>query len=228
MQELKEQVCLANQELERSGVVALTWGNVSGIDRERGIVAIKPSGVAYSDLTPDCLPVVDLDGRVVEGTLRPSSDTATHLVLYRHFKDVGGIAHTHSVYATAFAQACREIPCLGTTHADQFPGPVPVARALTEAEIYEDYESNTGRIIVERFEELDPLQMPAVLAAHHGPFTWGATVEKALYNAIALEAVAKMALHTLGLNAEISALPAHILQKHFTRKHGPDAYYGQS
>jgi len=227
LNELKVAVCEANRELASSGVVKLTWGNVSGIDRDTGRVVIKPSGVDYGDLKPESMVVLDLDGRVVDGGLKPSSDTPTHLVLYRAFGDIGGITHTHSIHATAFAQACRELPCLGTTHADQFPGSVPLARALTQQEVQEDYEGNTGRVIVERFAELDPMQMPAVLVAHHGAFTWGASASASLYNSVALEACAEMALATLRLDADSPGLPDHILRKHFTRKHGPDAYYGQ-
>jgi len=227
MKDLVDQVLAANLELHRSGLARLTWGNVSGIDRDRGLVVIKPSGVAYADLTRDALAVVDLEGRVVGGRLHPSSDTPTHLALYRAFPAIGGITHTHSVYATMFAQACREIPCLGTTHADQFFGPVPLARALTPEEVRDDYERNTGRAIVERFASLDPAATPGVLAAHHGPFTWGKDPGASLENSIALEAIAEMAFGTLALAPGIGPIPAHILDKHFSRKHGPGAYYGQ-
>jgi len=227
LEQLKTAVLEANLDLNRSGLVTLTWGNVSGIDRARGLVVIKPSGVAYADLTPDDLAVVNLDGKVVAGRRKPSSDTKTHLVLYRAFPDIGGVAHTHSANAVAFAQAGREIPALGTTHADHFFGPVPVARALTEAEVSEDYETNTGRVIVERFAGLKPAEMPAVLAAHHGPFTWGKDAMDAVRNSVALEAVAEMALKTVLLNPGVGPMPAHVLRKHYTRKHGPNAYYGQ-
>ena len=228
LDELRHEVWRANLELARAGLVVLTWGNVSGIDRERGLLAIKPSGVSYDELKPEHLVIVDLDGRVVEGDLRPSSDTPTHLVLYREFSAAGGVAHTHSRDATAFAQACREIPCLGTTHADHFHGPVPVARALTPRETDEDYEGHTGRVIVERFRQLDPAAMPGVLAAHHGPFTWGANAGDAVRNSIALEAVAGSALATLRLDPKAQSIPGHILDKHYARKHGPEAYYGQA
>lgn len=227
LESLRKDVCEANRDLDRIGLVTLTWGNVSGFDRERQLMVIKPSGVPYEALRPEQLVVVDLDGLVVEGTLRPSSDTPTHIVLYRQFPGLGGIVHTHSLCATAFCQAEREIPCFGTTHADHFHGPVPLARALTPAEVDEDYEGHTGRVIVERFEGLNPLAVPGVLLAHHAPFTWGPSPRKALENAVALEAVAQMALSTLQLRPETAPLPAHILNKHYARKHGPRATYGQ-
>ena len=225
---LMQRVCAANRELVATGLVTLTWGNVSGIDRQRGLVAIKPSGVAYGDLRPEQMVVVDLDGRVVEGKLKPSSDTPTHVALYRAFKNIGGVVHTHSRHATIFAQARREIPCLGTTHADHFHGPVPVTRALLPREVEEDYEGNTGRIIVERFTELDADAVPAVLVAGHAPFVWGGSVEKALENAVALEAVAAMALGTWSIDPAAPELEPWVLQKHHRRKHGPAAYYGQT
>jgi L-ribulose-5-phosphate 4-epimerase len=226
---LKQQVVDANQALVSSGLVTLTWGNVSGIDRRSGLIAIKPSGVAYEELTVEHLVVVDLDGKVVEGTLRPSSDTKTHLELYLNFPDIGGVVHTHSPCATAFSQAGLALPCLGTTHADHFSGEVPVVRALTEDEVAEDYEHATGVSIVERFGELDldPLDMPGVPLTHHAPFTWGKTVRDALDNSIALEMCAKMALNTWQLNLDAGNLPEHILNKHHERKHGASAYYGQ-
>jgi len=231
LESLKEEVCKANRELESSGLVKLTWGNVSGIDRGAGLWCIKPSGVAYSDLQPEDLVVLDLEGHVTDhgSRLRPSSDTKTHLYLYREFTAIGGIVHTHSVYATAFSQAGRDLRCYGTTHADHFFGTVPMARALTPVEIEEDYEHNTGVAIVERFRELglDPLEMPAVLQLHHAPFTWGRNAASALNNSIALEVCAQMALHTLALNPMADAIPQHILNKHHSRKHGPQAYYGQ-
>jgi L-ribulose-5-phosphate 4-epimerase len=207
--------------------VTLTWGNVSGIDRRRGIVVIKPSGVPYDQLEPQCMVVVDLEGNIVEGTLRPSSDTATHLAVYHGFEQIGGIAHSHSRCATMFAQARREIPCLGTTHADQFFGPVPVTRPLTESEVAADYEGNTGRVVVERFTGLDPLAMPAVLVAGHAPFTWGRNAADSIQNAIALEAVAEMAIGTWLIDRQIAPLESYIVEKHHRRKHGPAAYYGQ-
>ncbi len=227
--ELKQQVVEANKQLVSAGLVTLTWGNVSGIDRESGLVAIKPSGVDYAALTPENMVVVDLNGEVVEGNLRPSSDTMTHLELYRHFENIGAVVHTHSTYATAFSQAGVSLPCLGTTHADHFYGEVPVARALTLEEVEKGYEYATGVSIVERFRELDlnPMKMPAVLLKHHAPFTWGKTPQNAVDNSIALEMCARMALMTWQLNPNVGQMPDHILNKHHERKHGADAYYGQ-
>lgn len=227
LEELKQQVLEANRALETSGLVKLTFGNVSGFNRGLDVMVIKPSGMAYRDLTAGDLVVLDREGKRVEGKLNPSSDAKTHLILYRAFPDIGGVTHTHSAHATMFAQACREIPCLGTTHADHFFGPVPVTRALTEEEVREDYETHTGRVIVERFAGIKPMEMPAVLAAHHGPFTWGKDAPDSLKNGIALETVAEMALGTFLLNPAAKPIPAHILNKHYTRKHGPNAYYGQ-
>jgi len=228
--DLRERVCEANHALVRAGLVVLTFGNVSGVDRDAGVLAIKPSGVAYDELSPDAVVVVDLEsGERVEGGHRPSSDTPTHRVLYRRFGEIGGIVHTHSPAATAWAQACREIPCLGTTHADHFRGAVPVTRALTADEIYGDYEERTGDAIVETFEQrgLDALETPAALVASHGPFAWGAGLDDALENAIALETVAAVALDTLALRPDIEPIDAVLHQRHFSRKHGPGAYYGQ-
>ena len=227
LNDLKKLVWQANYDLVRYGLVILTFGNVSGIDRRKGIVAIKPSGVPYSKLSPPDLVLVDLAGRVVEGKLSPSSDTPTHLALYRAFPTIGGVAHAHSEYATAFAQAGREIPCFGTTHADHFNGPVPVTRFLTKREVGKDYEANTGRVIAERFAGLDPLETPAVLVAGHGPFGWGAGPAEAVRNSLVLEKVAKMALLTRLANSEAADLPGYLLDKHYQRKHGPGAYYGQ-
>ncbi len=229
LQDLREQVCEANRALEPSGLVRLTWGNVSGIDRASGHWAIKPSGVDYLELTPEDIVILDLEGRVVEGKLRPSSDTKTHLVLYREFPEIGGITHTHSLHATMFSQAGRELPCYGTTHADHFHGTVPVVRALTPAEVAEDYEHFTGVAIVERLRELQlsPLEMPAVLQLHHAPFTFGKSAMDSLKNSIALEMCAHMALGASALNPAIGSIPAHIMEKHHLRKHGPGAYYGQ-
>ena len=225
---LREAVHRSNQALVESGLVTETFGNVSGVDRVAGLFVIKPSGVPYEELTPANLVAVSLGtGRVLEGDLRPSSDTPTHLVLYRAFKEIGGIVHTHSLYATAWAQAQREIPALGTTHADYFCGPVPCARALTPREIKSHYEVNTGRVIVERFNRLDPLEMPAVLVAGHAPFAWGPTVEKAVENAVVLECVAKLASETLRVNPRARPISRGLLEKHFFRKHGNKAYYGQ-
>jgi L-ribulose-5-phosphate 4-epimerase len=226
--DLREQVLEANLAIARSGLAKLTWGNTSGIDRERGLVAIKPSGVPYDELDPDTIPVVDLDGNVVEGNLRPSTDTATHLELYRAFAGIGGITHTHSFYATAFAQARRELPFLGTTHADHFRGPIPVTREMRPDEIAGDYELNTGRVIVERFAGIDPHDMPAVLVAQHGPFAWGTDAADSVQNATVLEAVAELALHTLTLAPAVAPAGDEILARHFDRKHGPDAYYGNA
>jgi L-ribulose-5-phosphate 4-epimerase len=228
LEELKERVCEANLRLVREGLVLLTWGNASGISRRDGVFVIKPSGVPYDRMRPEHMVVVSLEtGEVVEGALRPSSDTPTHRELYRAFPNIGGIVHTHSLYATIWAQAQRDIPPLGTTHAEYFYGAIPCTRPLTLEEILSDYEVNTGRVIVERFATLDPQHMPAVLVAGHAPFTWGATVEAAVEAAIVLEYIARMALETLSLNPACRAIPATLLEKHFFRKHGPGAYYGQ-
>lgn len=229
LDELRYQVCEANRALPASGLVRLTWGNVSGIDRASGLWAIKPSGVDYGELQPEDIVVLDLDGKVVEGKLRPSSDTKTHLHLYREFASIGGVTHTHSLHATMFCQAGRPLPCYGTTHADHFYGTVPVVRALTPEEVGADYEYFTGVAIVERLRELylDPLEMPAVLQLHHAPFTFGKNAMDSLNNSIALEMCASMALGSYTLNATMSPIPAHILEKHHLRKHGPGAYYGQ-
>ena len=227
LEALRTIVCEANLELVRQGLVTLTWGNVSGVDRASGLMVIKPSGVAYGRLTPETMVVTDLEGRVVEGEYAPSSDTPTHLRLYAALPNIGGVAHTHSTYATAFAQAGREIPCLGTTHADHFHGAVPVVRLPTASEVRDRYEHNIGGLIAERFRDLDPDAVPGVLAAGHGPFTWGPDPRQAVANAVALEAVAKMAAATFALCPAVRPLPAYILDKHYGRKHGPGAYYGQ-
>ena len=212
----------------KEGLVIQTWGNASGIDRERRLVIIKPSGVPYADLTPEQMVVVSLDtGKVVDGNLEPSSDTTTHLVLYRTFGNIGGIVHTHSLYATAWAQVQREIPPLGTTHADYSHGPVPCTRLLTTKEINTEYEANTGRVIVDTFEKLDPMQHPAVLVASHGPFTWGKDAREAVHNAVALEFIARLASETMRINPRIKPMQSALLDKHFLRKHGPGAHYGQ-
>ncbi len=224
---LKEEVFRANLELVERNLVCLTWGNASGFDRERGYVVIKPSGVSYAEMTVEDMVVVDLEGRNVQGTLRPSSDTPTHVALYRAWPAIGGVVHTHSPVATAFAQACREIPCLGTTHADHFHGAIRVAPALTPDEVDSGYEANTGEGIIAAMEGTSPLQLPGILTAHHAPFTWGRNAAEAVQNAMILEAVARMALDTLLLNPLAGAIPGHISEKHFLRKHGPDAYYGQ-
>ena len=229
LSDLKAQVCEANRALPASGLVRLTWGNVSGIDHISGLWAIKPSGVDYEALTPDDIVVLDLEGNIVEGKLRPSSDTKTHLHLYREFPEICGITHTHSLHATAFSQAGRDLPCYGTTHADHFYGTVPIVRALTPEEVAADYEHYTGVAIVERLRELNlsPLAMPAVLQLHHAPFTFGKSALDSLKNSIALEMCAQMALASLSLNPAMTPIPAHILDKHHHRKHGPAAYYGQ-
>jgi L-ribulose-5-phosphate 4-epimerase len=227
LEKLKQQVCRANLELVREGLVIQTWGNVSGIDRGKGLVVIKPSGVAYSEMQSRHMVVVDLQsGRVVEGSLNPSSDTATHLVLYRAFKSIGGIVHTHSLCATAWAQTCRPVPALGTTHADYFHGPVPCTRLLKPQEISADYETSTGDVIVETFTRRDPLSCPAVLVASHGPFAWGKSVDEAVHNAVVLEHVIRLAGETLRL-ATAKPMQQALLNKHFFRKHGSSAYYGQ-
>lgn len=228
LEQLRQQVCEANLQLVRHGLVIHTWGNVSGIDAERRHVVIKPSGVPYDGMGPEHMVVVDLaDGRVAEGDLRPSSDTPTHLALYRAMPAVGGVVHTHSLYATAWAQAMREIPPLGTTHADYFHGPVPCTRPLTPEEVAGDYEANTGAVIVERFVGRDPLERPGVLVAGHGPFTWGATAAAAVFTAFVLEHLARLASETLRIDADLQAVGQHLLDKHYFRKHGPNAYYGQ-
>lgn len=229
LEKLREEVYEANMELPRRGLVTYTWGNVSGIDRESGLFVIKPSGVDYDKLTPGDLVVVDLQGSVVEGDLNPSSDTATHLELYKAFPDIGGVVHTHSRYAASFAQAGRDIPLYGTTHADYFSGPVPCARNLTTEEINEAYEKNTGTVIIETFQErgLNPAYIPAVLCQNHGPFTWGKDAAEAVYHAVVLEEVAHMALLTELINHDVNPAPENIVKKHFERKHGPNAYYGQ-
>jgi len=225
--QLKRAVCDANIELQTHKLVIYSWGNVSGIDHAAGIVAIKPSGVSYDELTADKIVLLDLDGNIVEGDLRPSSDTPSHLELYRNFETVGGICHTHSVNAAMWAQANREIPCLGTTHADFFYGPIPLTETMTADEIKTDYELNTGKVIVRRFAGLDPLQMPAVLVANHGPFTWGKTPAAAVESAVVLEQVAAMALGAIIINPDQKKIAQVLLDKHYLRKHGKNAYYGQ-
>jgi L-ribulose-5-phosphate 4-epimerase len=227
LEDLKEKVLQANLDLVRNGLVILTFGNVSGIDRASGLVAIKPSGVSYEGMSAEDIVLVDPEGKPVESRLQPSSDTPTHLALYKAFPEIGGVAHAHSGEATAFAQARLEIPCLGTTHADHFNGPIPLTRFLTAKEVEAGYELQTGRVIVERFAGLRPLEMPAVLVAGHGPFTWGRTPAEAVQHALILENVAGLARTTLALDPRTRPLPAPILRKHHLRKHGPQAYYGQ-
>jgi L-ribulose-5-phosphate 4-epimerase len=224
---IRNEVCEANIELVRRGLVLLTWGNASGIDRENGLVVIKPSGVAYDNMKPADMVVVDLDGDVVSGKYKPSVDLATHLALYRAWPQIGGVVHTHSHYATCWAQACRPIPCFGTTHADFAYGEVPLTDSLTESEVAEQYESNTGAVIIRRYQNLNPMHFPAVLVAKHGPFSWGASVAKATENAIILEELARMAMHTLALSPNQHGIEQYLLDKHFLRKHGEKAYYGQ-
>ncbi len=228
LEELKKQVCDANLQLVAEGLVIQTWGNASAIDREHDLVVIKPSGLAYADMRPEHMVVASLEtGAVVDGGLNPSSDTPTHLMLYRAFKDVGGVVHTHSLYATAWAQAGRGIPAYGTTQADYWHGDVPCTRRLTPKEIKTEYEANTGQVIVETFQQVDPMKHPAVLVASHGPFTWGRDVRDAVHNAVVLEFVARLASETLRINPKTKPMPSELLDKHFLRKHGPEAYYGQ-
>ena len=229
MKPLRQQVVEANQRLVSEGLVALTWGNVSVIDRTAGVMYIKPSGVDYADLTVDSIVEVALDGSVQTGQLKPSSDTKTHLEIYRNFEAIGAVVHTHSPAATAFAQACRPLPCLGTTHADHFYGTVPLVRALTAEEVSGDYEHFTGVSIVEHFQqhEINPVEMPAALLSHHASFTWGKAASKAVDNAVALEQCAKMAIDSYRLDETTAQIPDAILQQHYLRKHGPAAYYGQ-
>lgn len=227
---LKRAVWKANLDIVKAGLVERTWGNASGVDREAGVVAIKPSGVAYDELTPENVVLVSLEsGEAIDGALRPSSDTPTHLHLYRNFAGLGGIVHTHSVHAVSWAQADRELPCFGTTHADHFNGAVPVTVRMRPADIHTDYERNTGIVIEECFRSnnIDPMDVPAVLVAGHGPFVWGASVDEAVSNAVVLEHVARMALYTVTINPDARPISRQLLDKHFSRKHGPDAYYGQ-
>jgi L-ribulose-5-phosphate 4-epimerase len=226
LQTLREEVLEANIELVRRGLVLYTFGNASGIARDEGLVVIKPSGVPYEKMKPEDLVIIDLDGKIIEGTLRPSSDLPTHLILYHAFAGIGGIAHTHSRHATAWAQAQKEIPCLGTTHADYFHGPVQLTKPLTPKEIRSGYEVNTGHAIV-RFKNQEPLHYPGVLVAGHGPFCWGTTPAEAAHNAAILEEIAAMALETIAANPKASSISKHLHAKHFSRRHGSTAYYGQ-
>ncbi|UCG56619.1 MAG: L-ribulose-5-phosphate 4-epimerase AraD [Phycisphaerales bacterium] len=226
-EELRTAVCDANLELQKHRLVIHSWGNVSGIDRSAGVVAIKPSGVSYDTLTPDRIVLLDPEGNIIEGQLRPSSDTPTHLELYRSFESIGAVCHTHSVSATTWAQSCRQIPCFGTTHADNFYGPVPVTDVMTAEEIRSAYELNTGKVIARRFADTDPMEMPAVLVANHGPFTWGKDPAGAVESMVVLEQVATMALGTITINPDQGPISRALLDKHYLRKHGTDAYYGQ-
>ena len=229
LDDLKQKVLEANLLLPKYGLVVFTWGNVSGIDRENGLVVIKPSGVDYDIMKAEDMVVTDLDGNVVEGKLKPSSDLATHLEFYKHFKDIGGVVHTHSVNAVAWAQAGKDIPALGTTHGDYFYGQIPCTRLMTKEEIKDNYELNTGKVVVEEFEKrhVDPNQMPGVLVHSHGPFTWGKDPFDAVHNSIVLDTLAKMALKTITINGDVESMQRELLDKHFLRKHGPGAYYGQ-
>ena len=229
LEELREKVCSANIELYKKGIVIYTWGNVSGIDRHKGLVVIKPSGVSYDDMKPEDMVVVDIDtGKIIEGSLKPSSDTKTHLEIYRAFDMVSGVVHTHSENASAFAQAGIDIKALGTTHADYFYGDIPCTRTLTQEEVEDDYETDTGKVIVETFQErnIDPLSIPGVVVAGHGPFCWGVSPDDAVHNAVVMEEIAAMNIKTLLLNPD-AKLPGYVLDKHYNRKHGKDAYYGQ-
>ncbi len=228
LEELKEKVFKANLDLVKHGLVIFTWGNVSGIDRENGLVVIKPSGVSYDEMKADDMVVVDINtGNVVEGSLRPSSDTPTHLALYRAFPEIGGVVHTHSTYATAWAQAGVDLPNIGTTHADYFHDTVPCTRDMTEQEVKGDYELETGNVIVDRFKNLNPVHTPGVLVKNHGPFAWGTSPADAVHNAVVLEQVAKMASIAYTVNPSLTMNPL-LIEKHFSRKHGPNAYYGQT
>ncbi|NLL73867.1 MAG: L-ribulose-5-phosphate 4-epimerase [Clostridiales bacterium] len=227
LDKLKKEVYEANMELPKRGLVTYTWGNVSGVCRERELFVIKPSGVSYDELKPEDMVVVDFKGNKVEGRYNPSSDTATHLELYLAFPDIGGVVHTHSPVATSWAQAGRAIPCYGTTHADYFYGEIPCARALTEEEVENGYEKNSGLVIVETFRNLNPLYVPGVLCKNHGPFTWGKDAAEAVYNSVVLEEVAKMNLMTEQIGSNLAPAPQYLQDKHFLRKHGPNAYYGQ-
>jgi L-ribulose-5-phosphate 4-epimerase len=227
LQSLREEVLDANLELVRRGLVLYTFGNASGISRPDGLVAIKPSGVPYDELAPEHIVITKLDGEIVEGDLRPSSDLATHLEIYNNFPDTGGVAHTHSEFATSWAQGQRPIPCLGTTHADYFHGEIPVTKCLTPDEIAGDYEKNTGIVICRRFQNLDPNSVPAVLVAGHGPFCWGPTATAAAHNAVILESIARMAYYTVTLAGDVQPIASELGDKHFFRKHGHGSYYGQ-
>lgn len=227
LEQLKQAVLEANLELPEKGLVTYTWGNVSGIDRESGLIAIKPSGVEYNVMTADDIVVIDLTGKVVEGKLKPSSDAPTHVALYNAFPDIGGVTHTHSRWATAFAQAGMVIPAYGTTHADYFYGEIPCTREMTKDEIESDYEANTGTVIIETFKDLNPNYIPAVLVKNHAPFTWGKSAAESVHNSVVLEEVAMMAIQCRQLNPNVTPMPQVLLDKHFMRKHGPTAYYGQ-
>lgn len=228
LEALKNEVLRANLELPKQGLVTYTWGNVSGIDREKGLVVIKPSGVRYEEMKVEDMVIVDLDGNIVEGHYKPSSDTPTHLEIYKAFSNIGGVVHTHSTWATTWAQAGRGIRAYGTTHADYFYGDIPCTRKMIEKEIKGEYEKETGRLIVETFKKLDPKEVPAVLINSHGPFAWGKTPSDSVHNAVVLEELAKMAFNTEVLNSKVESMQEELLDKHFLRKHGKDSYYGQN
>lgn len=227
MQQLKQQVCDANKALPHHGLVTFTWGNVSAIDRERQCIAIKPGGVAYEQMSADDIVIVDLNGQVIDGKYRPSSDTATHLALYKKYPEIGGVVHTHSTHATAWAQAGLTIPALGTTHADYFFGDIPCTRALTAEEVQGEYELNTGNVIIETLGDNDPLHIPGMVVYQHGPFAWGKTAEEAVHNAVVMEEVARMAWIAKAINPQLKPIDSYLMNKHFQRKHGVNAYYGQ-
>lgn len=227
LEQLKEKVLEANLSLPKHGLVTFTWGNVSAIDREKGLIVIKPSGVEYDEMKAEHMVVVDLDGNVVEGKLRPSSDTPTHIELYKAFSEIGGVIHTHSSWATSWAQAGKSIPAYGTTHADYFYGPIPCTRQLTKQEVEEAYEKNTGKVIIEAFKDIDPKAVPGVVVRGHGPFAWGKDAKEAVHNAVVMERAAEMACRTEMLNPEATPIEQYLLDKHYMRKHGPKAYYGQ-
>ena len=230
LKDLRDAVYEANMDLPKRGLVVYTWGNVSGVDRDKALVVIKPSGVEYDELKPEDLVIVDFENKIVEGKMNPSSDTKTHVELYKNFEKVGGIVHTHSPHAVGWAQAGRDIPCYGTTHADYFYGPVPCTRNLTQEEVDGDYELNTGKVIAATFKvrNLDPLAVPGVICRSHGPFTWGKDAAKAVYHAVVLEEMAKMAMYTITIDPNAAEAPQYVLDKHYLRKHGPNAYYGQN
>ena len=227
LSELKQKVLEANLQLPKKGLVTFTWGNVSAIDREKGLIVIKPSGVSYEEMKLEDMVVLDLDGKIIEGNLNPSSDAATHVLLYKEFKEIGGIVHTHSSWATSWAQAGRPIPCFGTTHADYFYGNIPCTRKISHEEINGRYEYETGKVIVETFEGINPTFVPGVLVNNHGPFAWGKDAMDAVHNAVVMEEVSKMAYRSINLNKELAAIDKTLLDKHFLRKHGKNAYYGQ-
>ncbi|MCB2292735.1 L-ribulose-5-phosphate 4-epimerase [Clostridium algoriphilum] len=227
LKELKQKVLEANLELPKKGLVTFTWGNVSAIDREKGLIVIKPSGVSYEEMKAEDMVVIDLEGKIVEGNLNPSSDTDTHVLLYKKFKEIGGIVHTHSSWATSFAQAGRAIPCFGTTHADYFYGSIPCTRKMTQEEIKGRYEYETGKVIVETFKGINPEFVPGVVVNNHGPFAWGKDAMDAVHNAVVMEEVAKMAYRSINLNKKLESIDNNLLDKHFLRKHGENAYYGQ-